>query len=168
PTAGGDVRDEAALHPRVEVRAGRQRDHRTHPPGIVALQVDRAEPVAGHQQGPGQRLTGATATVGDQVLAHVPHDFAGRVVVLGHVRVRYETQDQVVVLLVHAGQPRLLGAHGRDGPRRRGVGQPALALRSDGRADAVPLAGDGDAVVAVADRLVQRPVDAPGEEVVVD
>ena len=32
----------------------------------------------------------------------------------------------------------------------------------------MPLAGEADAVVAVADRLVQRRVDAAGEQVVVD
>ena len=127
--ARGDVGDQAPLHGRVEVDAGREREHRTA--RVSALRVDGAEPVAGQQQRPGQGAAGPGAAVRGQVLDDLPHDRAARVGVLRQVGVGQERQREVVVLLAHPGQPRLVRAHGRDGPRGRRVGEPAPAFRAD-------------------------------------
>ena len=88
--------------------------------------------------------------------------------VLGRVGVEDEAELDVVVLLVHHGQPRLVGVDRVDHPLRRVEGEAGAALRVDRSRGPVPLAGEGQAVVAVVDDLVERRVDAPGEEVVVD
>ena len=92
-----------------------------------------------------------------------------RVAVLGEVVVGDEPERHVVVLLVHVGQQMLRAARPRAPrpPGRRTYGS-RVPSGSIGRGEAVPFAGEGDAVVAVADGLVQRRVVPAGEQVVVD
>ena len=151
-----EVVDQPMLHGGVEHHADTERD-RARQPASRVLQVRGAEAEAGQQQRAPQGLALPRSAVGGQVVDDLGHDRAARVAVLGGERVGPEPDGHVVVFLVGVGQPAAV-RHGRvRDPGGGGEGQPALAVRADRRGGAVPLAGEADPVVAVADR--RRPAE---------
>src|SRR4051794_25999353 len=89
-------------------------------------------------------------------------------VVFGQVRVGDEAEGEVVVFVVHAGEPGFAGAQGGGGAGDRGVGGSGAAFGVQGGVGAVAFAGEGDPVVAVAGGDVEGRVHAAAEQVVVD
>ena len=168
PATGRQVVDQPLLHRGVEVPTAGQR-HQRRAAAVGVLQVDRPEPVAGEQQRPPQRPALARHR-GAPRGRRRPRSSRAESGWWYSVAKASRTNPSARRRAPRPCRPshRSLQPHGVHGPGRRGEGQAPLARGADRGRRPVPLAGEADPVVAVADRLVQRRVDAAGEEVVVD
>ncbi len=166
--AGRDVPDEPLLHDPRQV-APRPDEHRRPRRRVAPLEMRCAVTEPAEQQRARQRLALARAAVRRQVVDDLRHHARSPgwwySVMYASSTSPSDTSSWSSSIRASHGS---LALTARTACARRLVGVAALPLRADRRRRAVPLAGEADPVVAVADALVERRVDAAGEEVVVD